>query len=123
VWSFRRGSRNIEHIGSAHSWNIKKSFRVSKSDLRASPIYHRKRGSIEAHLTIVFVALALTRFIGNRTGWSIRKFVHTARRYRAIQIRVGQHILTAEDPLPPTSATPSPSSSNPVGAPKLINSG
>jgi hypothetical protein len=49
----------------------------------------------------VFAALAITRFIENRTGWSIRKFVRTARRYRTIQIRTGQHTLTAEDPLPP----------------------
>ena len=89
-------------IGSYHQlWNIEKSFRMSKSDLRARPIYHRKRDSIEAHLTIVFAALAITRFIENRTGWSIRKFVRTARRYRTIQIRAGQHTLTAEDPLPP----------------------
>ncbi|HCU93987.1 MAG TPA: IS1634 family transposase, partial [Actinobacteria bacterium] len=89
-------------IGSYHQlWNIEKSFRMSKSDLRARPIYHRKRDSIEAHLTIVFAALAITRFIENRTGWSIRKFVRTARRYRTVQIRVGQHTLTAEDPLPP----------------------
>jgi len=53
----------------------RKSFRVSKSDLRARPIYHRKRDSIEAHLAIVFAALAVTRFTGNRTGWSIREFV------------------------------------------------
>jgi len=74
---------------------------MSKSDLRARPVYHRKRDSIEAHLTVVFAALAVTRFIENRTGWSIRKFVRTARRYRTVQIRAGQHILTAEDPLPP----------------------
>jgi hypothetical protein len=36
-----------------------------------------------------------------------------ARRYRTFQIRVGQNILTAEDPPRPTSATPSPSSSSP----------
>jgi hypothetical protein len=89
-------------IGSYHQlWNIEKSFRMSKSDLRARPIYHRKRDSIEAHLTIVFAALAVTRFIEGRTGWSIRKFVRTARRYRTVQILAGQHILTAEDPLPP----------------------
>ena len=89
-------------IGSYHElWNIEKSFRMSKSDLRARPVYHRKRDSIEAHLTIVFAALAVTRFIGGRTGWSIRKFVRTARRYHTIQIRAGQHTLTAEDPQPP----------------------
>ena len=80
---------------------VEKSFRMSKSDLRARLVYHRKRDSIEAHLTVVFDALAVTRFIETRTGWFIRKLVRTARRYRTIQIRAGQHILTAEDPLPP----------------------
>ena len=89
-------------IGSYHElWNIEKSFRMPKSDLRARPIYNRKRDSIEAHLTIVFAALAVTRFIENRTGWSIRKFVRAARRYQTIQIRAGLHTLTADDPLPP----------------------
>ena len=73
----------------------------SKHDLRARPIYHHKRESIEAHLTIVFAALAVTRFVENATGWSIKRFVRTARRYRTVQIRVGAHNLTAEDPLPP----------------------
>ena len=56
-------------------FEIEKSFRMSKSDLQARPIYHRKRDSIEAHLTIVFAALAVSRWIEARTGWSIRKFV------------------------------------------------
>jgi hypothetical protein len=30
---------------------------MSKSDLQARPVYHRKRESIDAHLTIVFAAL------------------------------------------------------------------
>ena len=49
-------------ISSYHElWRIEESFRMSKSDLQARPIYHRKRDSIEAHLTIVFAALAVTR--------------------------------------------------------------
>ena len=48
-------------------------------------------------LSIVFTALAVTRFVENATGWSIKRFVRTARRYRT----VGAHSLTAEDPLPP----------------------
>jgi hypothetical protein len=107
-------------IGSYHElWNIEKSFRMSKSDLRARPIYHRKRDSIEAHLTIVFAALAVTRFIEDRTGWSIRKFVRTARRYRTVQILAGQHILTAEDPLParpPRNPRPHQVAQPPVGS-------
>jgi hypothetical protein len=89
-------------IGAYHQlWRIEKSFRMSKHDLRARPIYHHKRESIDAHLTIVFAALAITRLIEERTGWTIKKFVRTARRHRTVHIRVGQHILTAEDPLPP----------------------
>jgi hypothetical protein len=88
-------------IGAYHQlWHIEKSFRMSKHDLRARPIYHHKRESIDAHLTIVFAALAVTRYIEHLTGWSIKKFVRTARRYRTIDIRAGRHLLTAEDPLP-----------------------
>ena len=88
-------------IGSYHRlFEIEKSFRMSKHDLQARPIYHRKRDSIEAHLTIVFAALAVSRWIEAQTGWSIRKFVWTARRYRTIQIRAGQHVITAAGPLP-----------------------
>jgi hypothetical protein len=88
-------------IGAYHRlYQIEASFRMSKHDLAARPIYHHKRESIDAHLTIVFAALAIGRFVEDRTGWSIRKFVHTARRYRTVHIRAGQHLLTAEDPLP-----------------------
>jgi hypothetical protein len=73
---------------------------MAKSDLHARPIYHRTRDSIEAHLTIVFAALAVSRWIERQTGWSIRKFVKTARRYRTIQIQAGPHTITAADPLP-----------------------
>jgi hypothetical protein len=69
-------------------------------DLRARPVYHHKRESIDVHLTVVFAALAVTRLIEDRDGWSIKRFVRTARRYRTVHIRAGQHILTAEDPLP-----------------------
>lgn len=81
-------------------FNIEKSFRMSKHDLQARPIYHRKRDSIEAHLTIVFAALAISHWIENTTGWSVKKFVKTARRYRTIHIKTGNHTLTAADPLP-----------------------
>jgi hypothetical protein len=73
---------------------------MSKHDLQARPIYSRKRDSIEAHLTVVFAALAVSRWIEDATGWSIKKFVRTARRYRTIQIQVGTQTITAADPLP-----------------------
>jgi Transposase DDE domain len=88
-------------ISSYHQlFEIERSFRMSKSDLQARPVYHRKRDSIDAHLTIVFAALAVSRWIEHQTGWSIRKFVKTARRYRTIQIQAGPHLITAADPIP-----------------------
>ena len=88
-------------ISSYHElWNVEKSFRMSKSDLQARPVYHRKRDSIDAHLNVVFAALAVTRLIEARTGWSIKKFVRTTRRYRTIKIQAGRQIITAADPIP-----------------------
>jgi hypothetical protein len=88
-------------IGAYHRlFEIEKSFRMSKHDLQARPIYHHKRESIEAHLAVVFAALAITRWIEHETGWSIKKFVRTARRYRTITIQAGKHTITAADPLP-----------------------
>jgi hypothetical protein len=88
-------------IGSYHQlFQIERSFRMAKSDLQARPVYHRTRDSIEAHLTIVLAALAVSRWIEARTGWSIRKFVKTARRHRTVEIQAGDHIITAADPLP-----------------------
>ncbi len=88
-------------IGAYHQlWRVEKAFRMSKHDLRARPIYHHQRESIEAHLSIVFAALAVSHWIEDRTGWSIKRFVRTARRCRTIQIRAGDHTISAADPLP-----------------------
>jgi transposase len=37
-------------------WHIEKAFRMSKTDLRIRPIYHRIRKRIEAHICLSFVA-------------------------------------------------------------------
>ncbi|MEO6329383.1 MAG: hypothetical protein ABIO55_10635, partial [Ginsengibacter sp.] len=37
-------------------WKIEKAFRISKTDLRIRPIYHRLRHRIEAHICIAFCA-------------------------------------------------------------------
>jgi transposase len=40
-------------------WRIEKAFRISKTDLRVRPIYHRLKGRIEAHICIAFVAYTI----------------------------------------------------------------
>jgi transposase len=39
-----------------HLWKIEKAFRISKTDLRIRPIYHRLKHRIEAHICIAFCA-------------------------------------------------------------------
>jgi transposase len=39
-----------------HLWQIEKAFRITKTDLRVRPIYHRLPHRIEAHICISFVA-------------------------------------------------------------------
>ena len=73
---------------------------MSKHDLRARPIYHHKRESIEAHLTIVFAALAVTRLIETAPAGRSRSSSAPHAATAPSQIRAGSQILTAEDPLP-----------------------
>jgi transposase-like protein len=40
----------------SHLWQIEKAFRISKTDLRIRPIYHRIKRRIEAHICIAFCA-------------------------------------------------------------------
>jgi len=81
-------------------WRIEKAFRMSKHDLQARPIYHRTRDSIEAHLSVAFAVMAVSHWIEHQTGWSIKKFVRSARRYRTVTIQAGNHTLTAAEPPP-----------------------
>jgi len=40
-------------------WHIEKAFRMSKTDLRIRPIYHRLKHRIEAHICISFIAYSI----------------------------------------------------------------
>lgn len=54
-------------------WRVEQSFRISKSDLEARPIFHRKKPAIEYHILIVFVALCMTKVIEIEKKQSIKK--------------------------------------------------
>lgn len=47
----------IENYGNL--WHIERAFRMSKTDLRIRPIYHRVRDRIEAHICISFTAYCI----------------------------------------------------------------
>jgi transposase len=40
-------------------WQVEKAFRISKTDLRIRPVYHRLKSRIEAHICICFAAYAV----------------------------------------------------------------
>lgn len=93
-----------EVIGSYHDlWHVEQSFRMSKTDLRARPMFHHTRDAIEAHLTIVFAALAIARYLQDATGLSIKRIVQTLRPLQQITVRIAGHDHVAADPITPTA--------------------
>ncbi|GAB3747451.1 hypothetical protein GCM10027599_00820 [Yimella radicis] len=57
--------------------------------------------AIEAHLTIVFAALAVARYLQNETGLSIKRIVTTLRPLREVQVSIAGHLITAQPQLTP----------------------
>lgn len=82
-------------------WQVEASFRMTKSDLRARPVFHHRREAIEAHLTIVFAALAVTRYLTRETDRSIKKIVRTLRPLRSVIIGIDNHQITADPAITP----------------------
>lgn len=84
-----------EVISSYHDlWHVEQSFRMSKTDLRARPMFVRTKDAIEAHLTIVFTALAVAREAQNRTGLAIRNLVRQLRTLRSATISINGAVQT-----------------------------
>ena len=79
---------------------IEKAFRMSKSDLKARPIYHHKRESIEAHLSVVMAAMAVGHLLEERSGLSLKRLVRTLRKYRTFQVQVAGQTIHAASPVP-----------------------
>jgi transposase len=86
-------------------FQVEASFRMAKSDLRARPVYHRKRDSIEAHLTIVMAALAISRAIEQQTGISIKQFVKLLRPIRSGIVVINGNEMLAEPEIPSSVTT------------------
>ena len=54
-------------------WHIEQSFRMSKNDLKARPIYHRNENPIKSHILICFVALIMEKYLELSTSMSLRE--------------------------------------------------
>jgi len=71
-------------------WKIEKAFRISKTDLKIRPIYHRLRERIEAHICISFVSYVLykdlERVLSVNTSISIKKAIKQINRMQEIMV-------------------------------------
>jgi hypothetical protein len=91
-----------EVIASYHDlWHVEQSFRMSKADLAARPMFARTRDAIEAHLTIVFTALAVSRTVQDRTGLSLRRVLRTLKPLRSATVEINGVISTIPPALGP----------------------
>jgi hypothetical protein len=55
-----------------HLWRVEQSFRMSKFDLEARPIYHQKEDAIRSHVLICFMALLIEKYLELTTHMSLR---------------------------------------------------
>jgi transposase len=81
-------------------FHVEATFRMAKSDLRARPIFHQTREAIEAHLTIVFAALAISKNIERKAGISIKQFVKLLRPIRSSIVMFNEKEILAEPIIP-----------------------
>ena len=64
---------NTEIVAYYHDlWHVEQAFRMSKSDLRARPIFHHTQEAIRAHVLICFMALMIGKHLEIKTGLSLR---------------------------------------------------
>jgi transposase len=92
---------DMQVISAYHQlWHVEKSFRMSKSDLKARPVFLHKRDSIEAHLTIVLAALAVAKMVEYKTAVSIKRFVKTMRPIRSGIVNINGQEYPAEAEIP-----------------------
>lgn len=61
-------------------WQVEHAFRIAKSDLQMRPIYHFKKRTVEAHILICFMALAVCRYMEIKTDKSIKKIMRELKR-------------------------------------------
>lgn len=74
---------------------------MSKHDLKARPIYHRKHDSVHAHLTVVMAAMAIGHYLEDRSGKSLKRLVRILKKYRTFEITVQGHTIHAASETPP----------------------
>lgn len=74
-------------------WNIERAFRISKTDLRIRPIYHRLKNRILAHICICFAAYTVYKELERQlhiqnTGMSVETAIEEIRQIKQLTYRL-----------------------------------
>jgi transposase len=88
-------------------WQVEKAFRISKTDLRIRPIYHRLKNRIEAHICICFTAYAIYKELErllkkNRINISPAKAIEAIKEIRQLRYVLPQSQQVKTKILQPT---------------------
>lgn len=97
VWDGLKGYVTNTHLSRkevigqySQLWQVEKAFRISKTDLRIRPVYHRLKNRIEAHICICFAAYAIYKELErllkeNKIGISPEKAIEAIREIRQLR--------------------------------------
>ena len=80
-------------------WRIEESFKVTKSELEARPVYVWTREHIEAHFLTCFVALTIARILEMKLErkYSIRKLLDTLSKSQCSQLQQNYYVFDYYD--------------------------
>lgn len=75
---------------------IEETFKISKSEFEARPVYVRTNDHIDAHFTTCFVALVLIRILQAKLGYQypIGQILKSLRKYKCIQLDINWYQFT-----------------------------
>ena len=82
-------------------WEIERSFRITKSNLKSRPVYVSLEQRIEGHFLTCYIALLILRLLGKRLGgkYTPEQIIESLKRYQSCLVKDNVFRLTYYDPL------------------------
>lgn len=77
-------------------WRIEESFKITKTDLEARPVFVRNEDRIKAHFLICFVSLVILRLIQKELDhrYSVKKIVDTLNRCEGVSLEKNLYVFS-----------------------------
>jgi transposase len=82
-------------------WEIERSFRITKSNLKSRPVYVSLEQRIEGHFLTCYIALLILRLLSKRLKekYSPEQIIESLKKYQACFIKDNVFRLTYYDPV------------------------